>query len=336
MQSLPASATSHHGGKSSRNAAPVRRFIAVGALRFARSTIASLVKLAVGRQPHFTAHDVLFRQYVAHRLGFDTLREITAVHSPHEGAGSQALMTMNAIRFARAHGLTYIHTPFSRIHHADRLDREWAAAWEEFFNLGDGEARAARSPVNYAFTCAELWALFGVTPYQPFDEELRRDFRRKYRANKAPRRAAGFNVCIHVRRRNPHDFHDEDVTDMSRLIPVVARLRTLMSERQVPCTLKVFSQGPWPDAAALGVSESELFVDADPIWTLRELIDADLLVTTKGTFSYVAGLLCAGAVIADPLQFPPQPDWVPYDAAGVFDAVSLRRRLDAAAAASPG
>jgi len=295
-------------------------------MRFARSSIASLIKLTIGRRAHFTAQDILFRQYVAHRLGFGALREITAVHSPQEGAGSQALMTMNAIRFARAHGLTYVHTPFHHIHHADRPAQEWAATWEDLFNLGDGEARDGRDPINYAFTYSDLCALFGSEALQPFDEALRRELRRKYRANKTSERRPGFNICIHVRHRNPHDCPDPDVADVPRLAPVVARLRRLMSERQAPWTLKIFSQGPVSDFASLGAREDELFLDTDPILAMRQLVDADLLVTTRGTFGYVAGLLCGGTVIADPLPLPPQPDWMSYDDACRIDAASLASR----------
>jgi hypothetical protein len=46
---------------------------------------------------------------------------------------------MWTINFARACGLTYVHTPFDRIGHADRPMREWIDAWEAHFNLGMGE-----------------------------------------------------------------------------------------------------------------------------------------------------------------------------------------------------
>jgi hypothetical protein len=46
---------------------------------------------------------------------------------------------MWAINFARICGLTYVHTPFNRIWHADRPMREWVDAWEAHFNLGLGE-----------------------------------------------------------------------------------------------------------------------------------------------------------------------------------------------------
>ena len=79
-------------------------------------------------------------QYVSHLTGFQPIRKITCPGLRSEGAGSQALMIMNAINFARSFGLTYVHTPFTFIQHAQRPMEEWVTAWETLFNLGAGEA----------------------------------------------------------------------------------------------------------------------------------------------------------------------------------------------------
>lgn len=304
------------------------RFLLIGAGRYARSTIASAVKLLLGRKTHYTAHDVLFRQYLGRLMGFDTLRAITSAHSPREGAGSQALMAMFAIRFAREQGMAYVHTPFAHIHHGDRPAGEWAAAWESHFNLGKGETREAASPVNYALTCSEIDDLFADKDPRPFDEALRAEFRRKYYADKTPRSKAALSVCVHVRHRNRYDFPDPDVADLAQLAIVVKRLRETLAAGGLAYELRIFSQGVAADFAGLAADSSELCLDADPIWTMRELVEADLLITTAGTFSYVAGLLCDGAVLADPRQFPLQPDWQPYDERGTFDQAVLQQRLE--------
>lgn len=304
------------------------RFLLIGVARYARSTVASAVKLLLGRKAHYTAHDVLFRQYLGRLMGLGTLRAITSSHSPREGAGSQALMAMFAIRFAREQGMAYVHTPFAYIHHGDRPASEWAAAWESHFNLGNGEARAAATPVNYALTCSEIEELFAVEEPRPFDEALRADFRRKYYADKTPRSNGKLGVCVHIRHRNRHDFPDPDTADLAQLATVLRRLRETLAAGGLAYELRIFSQGVAADFTSLTVDPSELFLDTDPLWTMRELVEADLLVTTAGTFSYVAGLLCDGAVLADPRQFPLQPDWQAYDARGDFDQAILQRRLE--------
>ena len=96
------------------------------------------VKVLVGRRTLFDEHGLFLRQYLLHVTGFRAIRNITCTGLRSEGPGSQALMVMNAINFPRSFGLTYVHTPFSHIQHADRPIEEWVTAWEGLFNLGAG------------------------------------------------------------------------------------------------------------------------------------------------------------------------------------------------------
>lgn len=305
------------------------RFLAVGSLHYARSVAKNLVKRALGRSRHFTAQDTLFRQYVRQLAGREKIARITCIPSTREGAGSQALMTMRAIEFARARGITYVHTPFACIHHADRPMRAWAAAWESHFNLGAGETSDTRDAINFAFTFPTLRALCGVDDEErPFDDALVRDFRRKYHSDKSPRTNTPPSVCIHVRRRNGHDFHSEDATDMACLARVVSQVRSILHQLGVDHTLRIFSQGNPADFFTLDIPASQLFLDADPLWSMREMIEADLLVTTRGTFGHVTGLLCDGIVLADG-AFPPQPGWLTYDVGGAFDTAALASEVSA-------
>lgn len=303
-------------------------FLVRGSLGYARSWAKNIVKAALGRKPYFTSHDVLFRLVLRQLCGGSKLQRITSVASTDEGAGSQALMTMRAIDFARRTGLTYVHTAFSWIHHGSMP--AWADAWEQHFNLGEGEIRNDRDDqdmVNYAFTFPALHALFGIEETEPaFDIATIREFRRKYYVNKSPRRNEVLSVCVHARQRNRHDFHAEDSTDLSRLARILARVRTVLDVRGVDYTLRLFSQGHLEEFRQLGIPETALFLDADPFWSMREMIEADLLVTTLGTFSYVTGLLCDGIVLGD-ASGPPAPGWLAYDAAGEFDSEALERAV---------
>ena len=86
---------------------------------------------------------------------------------------------------------------------------------------------------------------------------------------------------------------------MACLAEVVARVRRMLEEQRLPHVMRVFSQGDPAEFRALDLPHDGLFLDADPLWSMREMIDADLLVTTRGTFGHVAGLLCEGVVLAD-------------------------------------
>ncbi len=310
----------------------VPRLLAGGSLDYARSLVKNVIRVALGRKPSFTAQDVLFRGLLRQFCGGPKLQKITCVASTHEGAGSQALMMMTAIDFARVAGLTYVHTPFADIHHADRPKQAWADAWEAHFNLGAGEipydrARDGGDAVNYAFTFPTLHALFGVErPEAEFDEAILREFRRRYYLDKSPRQNAILSVCVHARRYNRHDFHVDDSTDLPRLARTLAQLRSALDASDIAYALRLFSQGEPAEFSDLGIPEADLFLDVDPLWSMREMIEADILVTTLGTFSCVTGLLCDGVVLGD-ASVGVARNWIRYGADGAFDSEALISRL---------
>ena len=116
------------------------KFLITSCSNYIKNFIKSCVKVCIGREPSFTPTDLFFRSYFFSLIGRRVKITCSGV-GRDEGPGSQALMVMKSIAFARACGLDYAHTPFSEIAHADRPMKEWAGAWERLFNFGLGEVR---------------------------------------------------------------------------------------------------------------------------------------------------------------------------------------------------
>src|SRR5262249_26875305 len=120
--------------------------------------------------------------------------------------GFQAFTTMCAIAFARTCGLTYVHTPFTAINHADRPMPLWVAAWEAQFNFGLGEELATESDnpeiVDFVFNYQNLALLFGFNKGHLVRkiEETIPEFRRKYYWNKSPIQNEVLTIGVHIRR----------------------------------------------------------------------------------------------------------------------------------------
>jgi hypothetical protein len=55
--------------------------------------------------------------------------------------------------------------------------------------------------------------------------------------------------------------------------------------------------------------DAELFLDADAIWTMLEMIEADVLIMAKGSFSYVAALISDGIKLCEPCGEPWNSGW---------------------------
>jgi hypothetical protein len=327
------------------------RYLVSGSGSYAWRTLKNWVGVLVGRKPRGDERMLFFRQYVLHLTGLRRIRGVTcAERSDREGAGFQAHMMLNAINFARASRLKYMHTPFASIGHADRPMAEWAAAWEAVFNLGAGETAwdgTRRDVVNYRYTSDDLELCFGWSERR---EELTQhfkamipEFRSKYYRNKSPRRTAEVTAAVHVRRGDVPALNEDLFTSTESVARTVRGVKAALDRRGVRYSIRVYSQGQVADFAELTALGADLFLDADAIWTMEELIEADILVMAKSSFSYCAGLLSDGIKLFEPraiadsqtgymaswgwtVLFPPD-DWIPRRADGWFDDAAFERQL---------
>jgi hypothetical protein len=278
--------------------------------RYALRTAKNFIKLLMGRKAFFNEEGLFFRQYFLHLTGLRPIRRVTCTGLPGEGVASQALTIMSTINFARMSGLTYVHTPFSVIHHAERPMKEWAAAWESFFNLGAGEIVSdvrQSEAVNSCYNFNDLELCFG---WQGRGDELSRGFRamvpefkRKFYLNKSPRTTEEVTVAVHIRRgdvsaeRNAHSF-----TDTETILRRIHAVKLILDAHAVNYRIRVYSQGERADFPELSLPGIELFIDVDGVWTMEELIEADILIMAKSCFSFLAALYSDGIKISEPWE----------------------------------
>ena len=308
------------------------------------------MQIFAGRHPHVGEDDLFLRQSLLHLTGLRPIRKITCTGIRVEGAGSQAFMVMNAINFARSFGLTYVHTPFALIHHAERPMGEWATAWEMLFNLGEGEVICdvgRHEIVDFTHNFVGLEILFG---WRGRSDELADhfkamipEFRRKYYLNKSPRVTDEVTFAVHVRRGDALPDNLNYFTSDEAILRTIRLVESILDAHNVKFKVRVYSQGNRADFPAVSLPGVEFFLDADALWTMQELIEADILIMAKGYFSYYAGLISDGIKIFEPMpgdghfggdlpgwkwrSLPPADNWLPSLADGSFDCAAFDHRL---------
>ncbi|MGH9574703.1 MAG: hypothetical protein ACRD40_14390 [Candidatus Acidiferrales bacterium] len=292
---------------------------------------------------------MFLRQYVLHLTRIRPIRKITCRGLGEcEGAGSQALMLMNAINFARFYGFEYVHTPFSSIGHAERPTEEWAAAWESLFNLGSGETPCTekrREVVDFSRNFTELGRCFGCRwQWDEMAERFRAtipEFRRKYYVNKSPGKANHITVAVHIRRGDVSQDNAGYFSSNETILRTIATAQSVLNARDVHYKIDVHSQGARADFADFSRLGVELFLNIDAVWTMKELIKADVLITARGCFSYCAGLISDGIKIFEPQPFldhnalpswkwralAPAESWIACNSDGSFDSGAFERQL---------
>jgi hypothetical protein len=319
-----------------------RRFLLFRSLvaackRYARSLGKNCVRVLTGRKTLFNEDGLFLRQYVLHLTGIRPIRKITCTGLPGEGAGSQALTIMNTIALARASGLTYAHTPFSQINHADRPMEEWVAAWESVFNLGAGEAACGTKRSDAVDSCyhfLDLMRCFGWSDRR--DELCRRfadlvpEFKRKYYLNKSPRTTDEVTVAVHVRRGDVSaDRNSWRFTNTETILRTITTLKLILDALKIKYAICIYSQGNSADFAEVALPGVELFLDVDPIWTMKELVEADILVVAKSSFSYYAALISDGIIVFEPWDdsFTRTESWIACPGDGSLDRAAFERQL---------
>lgn len=329
----------------------VLRFLMDEARKCAWNSLKNYVKIVIGRKRHFDERGLFLRQYLLHLSGLRPIRRITCTGFPSEGAASQALMIMKAIHFARSSGLTYVHTPFTRIHHAERPMKEWVTAWENLFNLGAGEIACdfeRHEVVNYCYNVIGLELCFG---WRHRRRELAQRFkaivpevRRKYYLNTSPRATDEVTVAVHIRRGDvsaDRNFHNFTRTDA--ILRTTAEVKSILDTRNIKYRFAVYSNGSRDELTEFSVPGAELYINTDAIRTMRELIEADILIMAKGCFSAYAALMSDGIRIFEPKlnwgaltghwfvtgHYDPafEDDWLPCLADGSFDRAAFEHRL---------
>lgn len=280
-----------------------------------------------------------FRTFLRHWLGIEPITNVTCLAVGFlEGAGSRALKSMMAINFARTFGLTYVHTPFRHVAYPERPLADWVLAWEHYFNLGQGESTSPKpggSTINFDYIhCFNLLWLFGIDEswsQLEFSPAFIADIKHKFQsgASSSTRRHDHFDVVIHTRRGevNADDFPEMWV-ELSSIRQAFDSITATLNMRGIPFRVRLFSVGKPEDFSLFDGCGADLHLNVDALETMDAMVHADLLLMSKGCFSYVAGLLCDGIKIREDFIFTPDdPAWILCDGQGNFPQQKLMNLL---------
>jgi len=267
-----------------------------------------------------------------------------------DGGGAQANACISAIAFAHACGLTYLHTPFQFVEHAEGDQAAWTAKWEEFFGLAAGERVIA--PTHDAVGLKKfldqsgLWKREGiVVEAQHFQSVCNAhpeiyaaiipSLREKYHAHDKSGIALDkgdedVTVAVHIRRG---DVSVSDAatagrfTSDERIAHTVREVLAVLAAKGKSARVNVYSEGRAEDFQFFADMGCQLHIGRDVFETVHNLAMSDVLVTAKSAFSFVAGLISTGVKLYEPYQSIAPDDWLTLDADGNFDVRALSARL---------
>jgi hypothetical protein len=320
------------------------RFLLTSGIGYIRNSTANVIKAMTRREPYFNKGEIIFRHYLYYKLGLRPVPKITArTHQAGleiagivelEGVGSQVLKIMYAIVFARSCGIIYVHTPFIKIGHADRPMETWVDAWENQFNLGRGEIQAEQvqdQVIDISRGMGFIEASIGARRIESAFRIVIHEFRRKYYSNKHARNNAVVIIGVHVRRGDVSKEQNQYMwTDNSMIRHTIDQVLTILDNNNMKYRINLFSEGSVSDFGEFEAIGANLFINADAVWTLQELIESDILVMAKSRLSFVAGVISDGIKLYEPFGFGEitSEDWIVRSPTGDFDERGLAIQLE--------
>ena len=121
-------------------------------------------------------------------------------------------------------------------------------------------------------------------------------------------------------------------TSTAKILEVANAVKSILNAHGVPLSLRFYGQGNIEDFPELSGMDAEFFFNTDPIWTMQELVEIDVLIVAKSYFSIYAGLISDGIKI-----FEPEPGrwphltnldaWLPCEDDGSINHAAFERAL---------
>lgn len=230
-----------------------------------------------------------------------------------DGFGAQYQTLIYSAIYADLHDMEFVYTPFAKMEHNYDNDPDFLAKKEWLINFKS----------NFKTDYQDLPTLNWGEMIQFFESNLQRcrtsnalkKLKQMFRANKETnhyRTQNHLNIVIHLRRPNPHDnrIYGADISDEVYL-SIVNRLRKLYKDQNP--IFHIHSQGKPENFVKFHMADVILHLNDSVEDSFTQMVLADILVTTRSSLSYAAGILCEGTVYYISFWHPPLPGWTPVE-----------------------
>ena len=117
------------------------------------------------------------------------------------------------------------------------------------------------------------------------------------------------NIAVHIRRPNVQDdrINGTDTNDAYYLY-IINYIRTKYSNKEL--IFHIYSQGELSKFECYKNKDTELHINEELTSTFLGLVGAEILITSRSSFSYSAALLSDGEVYYLPFWHRPRQNWI--------------------------
>lgn len=273
------------------------------------------------------------------------------IKDKNDGMGAQAQAIYSAMLYARIVKVKYVHTPIVSAEHNYKELPDWERQIERFFSFSTGEIKAKdinnqfeivnlfsfssmlsyllRTPLHslskpVLFTSLHFhdFADKQVNEYKLIKTQLREKFDHNtthYPLHYKNKHKKFLSIACHIRRgdvnnQNKHfikKYGFSRFTDNQAYVEKLTLLSKILDQNKLPFEIHIYSQGNTNDFKEL-TNLAVLHLNESPFESFYNMVQADILITAKSSFSYSAALLSTGLIIYEPFWHQPLDTWFIY------------------------
>jgi hypothetical protein len=226
----------------------------------------------------------------------------------NDGFGAQYQTIIFTILFAELEKIEFVYRPFTSIEHNYDSNPTFIKDKENLINIRD-EFNSIDSIDIGDIKDFDLGFIYNkIENNLDYSLSLQsfKKIKNLFLKNKV-RRFDEKYVAIHIRRPNSHDIGDYGYTQDEYFIKVIDLIR-----KQYPDIkkYKIYSQGDKENFKNFIGDDIEFHLNESIEKTFTDMVLSDILVMSKGSFSYCAGLLSDGIVYYLPFWHKPKSNWI--------------------------
>jgi hypothetical protein len=230
-------------------------------------------------------------------------------HIRDDGFGAIFQNLIYDIVFVENHGGTFVYRSIPAIDHNYSGDPEFTVALEKYMGIKDayspeGVIQAEVIPFLHSYPTVEqnIDAMFNSAAFH----KLRVAF---YKDKVSQFDSTYMNVAVHVRRSNTRDCRIAGSdTPNSYYLDVMNKIRAKHIGK--PLKFHIYSQGIPESFTEYVADDVVLNLDESIQDTFSGFVFADILVTSRSSFSYSAALLSHGIIYYQNFWHPPLAHWI--------------------------
>lgn len=227
-----------------------------------------------------------------------------------DGFGAQFQTIIYSVIYAESKDLEFVYTPFKKMEHNYDQSPNFLPEKERLINFIDNFA--INKGKSLICDAGILIHWFEHNLISCANSPALRKVKEIFRANKNRNHYfndENFNIAIHIRRHNPHDnrINGTDTPDYI-FLNIINKLRIVYAAKKP--LFHIYSQGNNENFKKFNAPDLILHLNESVEDTFIPLVLADVLVTSRSSFSYVAAILSEGTVYYMPFWHPPLPGWL--------------------------